>query len=78
LREAGYLTRDEIAEQLGVCPSTVSVWRRHGWLESVAYNDKGEHLYPPPGPDVPVKHKWKNRAKGKLVTHSTEGAQYEA
>jgi DNA invertase Pin-like site-specific DNA recombinase len=78
LREAGYLTREEMAEQLGLHPSTVSAWRRHGWLASVAYNDRGEHLFPPPGPDVPVKHKRKSRAKGKLVTHSTEGAKYEA
>jgi DNA invertase Pin-like site-specific DNA recombinase len=59
LRAAGMLTLGEMAERLGVCTSTVKVWRRHGLLVSHIYNDKGERLYEPPAADAPVKWKWK-------------------
>lgn len=61
LREAGFLTGEEVAKRLGVAPSTVKVWRRAGWVKAVAYNDKPEYLYETPGPDTPVKYKWKRR-----------------
>lgn len=59
LRATGMLTLTEMAERLGVCATTVKVWRRHGLLASHVYNDKGERLYEPPSDDAPVKGKWK-------------------
>ncbi len=55
LRDAGMLTLTEIAELLGVSPSTAKVWRRRGLLLAHAYNDKNECLYEHPGDGPPVK-----------------------
>lgn len=78
LRAAGYLTRDEIAAQLGITPSSVNLWRRNGWLRGVAYNDKSEYLYAPLGNDAPVRYKRKHYQETKITPHRAEGAQYEA
>jgi hypothetical protein len=53
LREAGMLSQEEIADQLGVTRSTVHDWRRSGLLEAHAYNDKPEYVYVPVGTDGP-------------------------
>jgi len=55
LREAGMLTQEEIADQLGVSRSTVHDWRRSGLLKAHAYNDKPEYLYEPVGTNGPHK-----------------------
>lgn len=55
LRERGLLDKHEIAERLGIQPNTVKVWRRKGFLIGYRYSDKGECLYPPPGPSAPVR-----------------------
>ena len=82
LREAGMLTLEEIAQQLGIGTSSVKVWRRHGLLRAHAYNDKRECLYEPPGGEAPVKYKWKGlssrKAKGKVVSQTKDEVQYEA
>jgi DNA-binding CsgD family transcriptional regulator len=82
LREAGMLTLEEIAQQLGVGTASVKVWRRHGLLRAHAYNDKSECLYEPPGDKVPIKYKWKGlssrKAKEKVVSQTTDEVQYEA
>jgi DNA invertase Pin-like site-specific DNA recombinase len=78
LRAAGYLTVTEVAEVLDVAPSTVKIWRQEGWLRAVAYNDKPQHLYERPGPDVPAKHKWKRGRLGKVLPQINEGEQCEA
>jgi DNA invertase Pin-like site-specific DNA recombinase len=78
LRESGYLSAEEIAGRLGIAVSTVKYWRQKGWLEGVAYDDKPDYLYTPPGDDAPVKHKWKSGRYTKLTPHETEGVQYEA
>lgn len=62
LREAGFLTGEEVAKRLGIAPSTVKAWRHAGWVKAVAYNDKPEYLYETPGQDAPVKYKWKRRS----------------
>jgi DNA invertase Pin-like site-specific DNA recombinase len=58
LRARGYLTLQEMADQLHVDPSTVKIWRRHGLLQGEASDDRGNYLYPP-NQRVPRKHAWK-------------------
>jgi len=56
LRQAGLLTRDEMAQELGIASSTVRDWRESGLLRAHLYNDKGQYLYEPPGACRPRKH----------------------
>ncbi len=49
LRRRGLLTLDEMAAALGVHPSTVKIRQARGDLASVAFNDKNQRLYEPPG-----------------------------
>lgn len=77
LREAGMLTRHEMAEVLGVAVSTVKAWRTKGWLHGVVYNDRNDYVYERPGKDAPKKYKWKQRRYG-AAPHGTKGKQYEA
>lgn len=60
LREAGMLTIQEIAAQLGICDSTVRLWRRKGKIQGCTCNDKGEWLYHPPTKNPPIKYSRKN------------------
>ena len=55
LRAAGMLTGAEIAEHLGVHPTTLKNWTAAGILVSHKANDKNQRLYPPPGDNPPVK-----------------------
>ena len=55
LREAGMLTQEEIADQLGVHTTTVHDWRRSGLLKAHAYNDKPEYLYESVSENRPLK-----------------------
>jgi DNA invertase Pin-like site-specific DNA recombinase len=55
LREAGMLTQQEIADQLGVHTTTVHYWRRNGLLKAHVYHNKPEYLYEPVGTNRPVK-----------------------
>jgi hypothetical protein len=68
LRDAGLLTRQEMAKALGVSVSTVKYWRNKGWLNGVAYNDKSDYLYERPSKDTPKKYKWKRRHHGEVGT----------
>jgi DNA invertase Pin-like site-specific DNA recombinase len=54
LRDAGMLTLTEIAERLHVHPGTVKTWHHAGLITGHPYNDKGECLYQPPGPNPPT------------------------
>jgi DNA invertase Pin-like site-specific DNA recombinase len=47
LRSKGYVTREEIAETLGVNVETVQRWRKKGWMHAHNYNDQKEYLYEP-------------------------------
>jgi DNA invertase Pin-like site-specific DNA recombinase len=78
LREAGYLSAEEIAPMLGIAVSTVKYWRQKGWLEAVADDDKPCYLYAPPGNEAPVKYRWKSGRYTKPTPHEAEGVQYEA
>jgi DNA invertase Pin-like site-specific DNA recombinase len=55
LRDRGMLDQHELAARLGVCLYTVKKWRWNRYLVAYPYNDKGECLYPDPGPDAPAK-----------------------
>lgn len=59
LRESGLLTKEEIAQKLGIHPATVKDWRRRGLLEGIPYDDKGECLYMCPKHGLPPK--WKHK-----------------
>lgn len=54
LRRQGLLTLEEMAEALGVHPTTVKHRAARGQLESVVYNHKNQRLYAPPGPATTV------------------------
>jgi DNA invertase Pin-like site-specific DNA recombinase len=55
LQAAGMLTGDQLAERLGVHPTTIKRWQAAGLLDSHKANDKNQRLYPPPGPNPPRK-----------------------
>jgi DNA invertase Pin-like site-specific DNA recombinase len=53
LRTQGLLTITELAERIGVHPSTVKAWQRVGLLSSHLANDKNIRLFDPPTPGDP-------------------------
>ncbi|MCA1699622.1 MAG: recombinase family protein [Actinobacteria bacterium] len=53
LRTRGLLAPAEVAERLGVHPTTVTAWQRAGLLTSHKANDKNQRLYEPPTPGDP-------------------------
>jgi DNA invertase Pin-like site-specific DNA recombinase len=53
LRFAGKLTIPEIAEALGVHPSTIKAWHRAGLLTSHKADDRNTRLFDPPVPGQP-------------------------
>jgi hypothetical protein len=55
LRDAGMLTLAEMAGRLGVPAKTVKIWHHAGLITGHPYNDKGQCLYPPPGPNPPTR-----------------------
>jgi len=56
LHDTGRLTLTEMAATLGVSTSTVKAWYHAGIVSGQRYNDKGEVLYDPPGPNPPAPH----------------------
>ncbi len=83
LREQGFLTAEELAIRIDVCPSTVKDWGRASILKTHRYNDKGMVLFEDPGKNVPVK--WATQrgltiwgSKLEFVVESTKEVQYEA
>ena len=55
LRERGMLTGEDVAEQLGVSPTTVHQLGRQGVLERHLYGNNHRCLYAPPDKVKPVK-----------------------
>ena len=45
-----------MAQLLGVSTGTVKIWYHAGIVSGQRYNDKGEVLYDPPGPNPPPRH----------------------
>ncbi|MGH3119985.1 MAG: recombinase zinc beta ribbon domain-containing protein, partial [Streptosporangiaceae bacterium] len=56
LLEQGLLPLADMASALGVSESTVKIWHHAGIVSGQRYNDKGEALYNPPGPNPPALH----------------------
>jgi DNA invertase Pin-like site-specific DNA recombinase len=56
LLDAGLIPLSQIAELLGVSPGTVKIWYHAGIVSGQRYNDKGQVLYNPPGPNPPARH----------------------
>jgi DNA invertase Pin-like site-specific DNA recombinase len=76
LRARGLLTQAEIAARLDVAPATIKNWRRAGLLVAHRYDDKGQCLFEPPGPDAPEKFRHQGKTIGRSAvsrpnTHST-------
>ena len=67
LRDAGMLTLAEMASHLGVPAKTVKIWYHAGLITGHPYNDKGQCLYPPPGPNPPT------RAQGRKLSERRPG-----
>ena len=62
LLDAGMLTLTEMAALLDVSTGTVKIWHHAGLITGHPYNDKGQCLYPPPGPNPPA------RAQGRKLS----------
>ncbi|HUY49276.1 MAG TPA: recombinase family protein [Streptosporangiaceae bacterium] len=56
LLATGLIPLSEMAALLGVSTSTVKIWYHAGIVSGQRYNDKGEVLYDPPGPNPPALH----------------------
>jgi DNA invertase Pin-like site-specific DNA recombinase len=61
LRDTGLLTLDEMADLLSVSSGTVKTWCHAGIVSGERYNDKGQMLYHPPGPNPPTKQQGRPR-----------------
>ena len=50
------LTKQQMADRLGIREQTLVRWRKHGIIQAYAYNDHQAWLYEDPGSNRPVKH----------------------
>jgi hypothetical protein len=74
LRKAGMLTLAEMSNVLGISPTCVKAWKRHGLIRGHAYNGKNDCLYEHPGDDPPRKAqgvKLSNRAAFSAGSYAT-------
>jgi DNA invertase Pin-like site-specific DNA recombinase len=62
LLNAGLIPLAQMAQLLGVSTGTVKIWHHAGLITGHPYNDKGQCLYPPPGPNPPA------RAQGRKLS----------
>ena len=70
LRDAGMLTLAELASQLGVSTGTVKTWYHAGLITGHPYNDKGQCLYPPPGPNPPARAQGRKLSERRPARHT--------
>jgi hypothetical protein len=61
------LTLAEMASRLGMPARTVKIWYHAGLITGHPDNDKGQRLYPPPGPHPPT------RAQGRKLSERRPG-----
>jgi hypothetical protein len=66
LRDAGMLTLAQTAALLGVSTGTVKASHHAGLITGHPYNDKGQCLYPPPGPNPPTRTQGRKLSKRAL------------
>jgi len=71
LRDAGLLTLAETAALLGVSTGTVKAWHHAGLITGHPCNDKGQCLYPPPGPSPPTRTQGRKLSKRAAPADST-------
>jgi DNA invertase Pin-like site-specific DNA recombinase len=76
LHARGLLTLAEIADHLGVHPTTINAWRRAGLLTSHKANDKNQRLFDPPAANDPrlVKHLGRRLADREPIPPTPRGA----
>ena len=74
LRDAGLLTLTETAALLGVSTGTVKAWHHAGLITGHPYNDKGQCLYPPPGPNPPTRTQGRKLSKRATLLAAPAGS----
>jgi DNA invertase Pin-like site-specific DNA recombinase len=67
LLDTGLIPLDEMAGLLAVSTSTVKIWYHAGIVSGQRYNDKGEVLYDPPGPNPPALHQGRRHDTQRLA-----------
>ena len=77
LRDAGLLTLTEIAALLSVSTGTVKAWHHAGLITGHPYNDKGQCLYPPPGPNPPTRTQGRKLSKRATPARRTHRRAHE-
>ena len=75
LRQAGMLTREEMATLLGISQSQVKVWRQQGLLRAHAYTAKPDWLYEHPGDHPPRKAQGVKLSQRRLPEFTPEQAK---
>jgi DNA invertase Pin-like site-specific DNA recombinase len=70
LRDAGMLTLAEMARRLGMPAKTVKIWYHAGLITGHPYNDKGQCLYPPPGPNPPTRQQGRKLSEPRPDRHT--------
>jgi DNA invertase Pin-like site-specific DNA recombinase len=70
LRDAGMLTLAEMARRLGMPAKTVKIWYHAGLITGHPYNDKGQCLYPPPGPNPPTRQQGRKLSERRPDRHT--------
>jgi DNA invertase Pin-like site-specific DNA recombinase len=78
LRARGLLTKEELAERLGIHAHTLTSWAKHGIVQVHAYNGHAG-LYQDPGPNPPVKQcsRW-NRLVDRAPATRTKSTKAKA
>jgi DNA invertase Pin-like site-specific DNA recombinase len=70
LRDTGMLTLAEMASRLGMPAKTVKIWYHAGLITGHPYNDKGQCLYPPPGPNPPTRAQGRKLSERRPSSHT--------
>jgi DNA invertase Pin-like site-specific DNA recombinase len=73
LRERGLLTAGEVARIVGGVASRVKDWRHRGVLSGIRCNEKDEHLYPRPSPEVMAEIRRRRGLRGRKVQQNKDG-----
>lgn len=71
LRARGLLTQGELAARLAVRPDTIKRWHRAGLLAAHRYDDKGQCLFEPPGPEAPKKYQHQGKTTGRSLASTS-------